>query len=203
MKRDLLPAAPILFSVWLLTCVPSVLAKEPAYNYLERSPARIAILPSVNRTDQPGAEIVLDKAWERALNYAGFEIVSADRVITYAANRGLLLSELGNKKISELGHDLKVDLLLKSEIFKWTSSSKGEQARTTVEAVARIIEVSTGAVLWEHHWLYEETSSSGLGKLFDAAMDIASDKASRMGNRAVLKLSASKLPRAGFSPRRR
>lgn len=175
---------------------------EPGYNFLERSPVRVAILPSVNKTDQPGAQIVVDKAWEQALKKAGFEVVSADRVMTYVGARGMMLTELANRKAPELGKDLKVDLLLKTEIRKWEMSAKGGNASTTIEAMQRLVEAPTDAVVWEHHWFFQEVDSnqSWIGMMVDMMVNAATDNASKLGTVGVLEISAKKLPRPGHGP---
>ncbi len=197
--------APVLaLGITLGCCFPGAPASArdlPAYNYLERSPVRVAVVPGVNRTEEPGAPIVLDKTWEKALQDAGYEVVSSDRVITYAASRGILLSDLPARSPADLGKDLKVDLLFTTEIRKWEISTKGSRAVATVEVVGRLVETTTGALVWEHHWVYQqEASGQGLGKLIDASIETNSDKTDRMAQQAVLKLSADKLPRAGYSP---
>lgn len=204
MKTHLQQALVLGLVVGLCASCASTGDRKAAYNCLARSPVRVAILPSVNRTDQPGAQIVVDKAWEAALQKTGFEVVSADRVLTYVAARGMMLSELPARKPAELGKDLKVDLLLKSEILKWEISSKGAHASTTVEVTQRLLEAPTSALVWEHHWVFrEEDSSEGLGKLFDKMLNTAGDKASAMGARGVKEISAMKIPLPGPPAKRK
>ena len=186
---------------WFFPGTRALAKDHPDYNYLERSPVRVAVVPGVNRTEEPGAPIVLDKTWEKVLQAAGYEVVSADRVVTYAASRGILLSDLPERSPAEMGKDLKVDLLFTTDIFKWEISTKGRRAVATVEVVGRLVEATTGALVWEHHWVYqEEAAGEGLGKLIDASIETNSDKTDRMAQQAVMKLSANKLPRAGYSP---
>ncbi|MGP8199076.1 MAG: hypothetical protein ACLQU4_06185 [Limisphaerales bacterium] len=185
---------------WFFPGAQAQAKTHPAYDYLERSRVRVAVIPGVNRTGEPGAPIVLDKAWEKILQAAAYEVVPADSVVTYAASRGILLSELPKRSPAEMGKDLKVELLLTSEIFKWEISTKGLRAVCTLEVVGRLVETTTGATVWEHHWIYEEVGGGkGLGKLIDASNDTVSDKIARMAQQAVMKMSADLLPRAGYS----
>jgi ABC-type phosphate/phosphonate transport system substrate-binding protein len=66
-------------------CVTS--SRDQSINYLQR-PLRVAIVPGVNRTDQPEATMVFDKAWEEALSRRNYQVVSADRVVSYGGASG-------------------------------------------------------------------------------------------------------------------
>ena len=63
----------------------------PAYYYLQRSPVRVAVVPSGNTTDHPEGSIIFDKACEEALRKKGFEVVSADQVVADAYELRALL----------------------------------------------------------------------------------------------------------------
>jgi hypothetical protein len=178
-----------------------------AHHYLQRSPVRVAIIPSDNKTDKPEATIAVDKAWETALGAAGFEVVNADQVVTYAASVGTDIQVLKSKPVGDLGRDLKVNALLFSEITQWDTKYMVVKSGSVVAGISRLIEASTGGLIFEHHWVYEEQSGNGggsvIGMLVDAAVTAAihsaTDEATRMGQRAVA-MSAHEMPRPGYAP---
>jgi len=179
----------------------------PACNYLQR-PLRVAIVPGVNKTDQPEAKIVLDKAWEAALTQLGYQVLPADSVVTYAAASGISLDQVLKMDTAKLGHDLKVDAVLTTEVLRWANSYKVIAADSTVEGVGRLVEASTGATIWEHHWIFQQRSNNGgnngiIGLLVDAAVtaaiNSATDAPTRMAKQAVA-FSSGTLPHPGNAP---
>jgi hypothetical protein len=108
---------------------------------------------------------------------------------------------------AELGKDLKVDAILQTEILRWNNRYMVVSADTTVAGVGRLVEASTGAIIWEHHWIYQQKSGNGgggvLGILIDAAVtatvNAATDAPTRLAKQAVT-MSASTVPRPGNAP---
>ena len=176
----------------------------PAYYYLQRTPVRVAVMPSSNTTDHPEGSIVFDKACEEALRKKGFEVVSADQVMTYASSRGLSLHELGGRKASEIGKDLRVDMLFSTEITSWKTVYILVQGKSEVAGKSQLTEVSTDALVWSLHWkLVDQSGGGGLGALVSAAVtaiaNSAFDKCSELGEQAA-RYSVATLPRPGFAP---
>jgi hypothetical protein len=179
----------------------------PNQNCLQR-PLRVAIVPGINKTDQPKANMVFDKAWEEALTKLGYQVVDADRVVTYAAASGITLNQVLKTDTAKLGNDLKVDAILTTEILHWKNSYKVVKADSTVSGIGRLVEASTGAIIWEHHWVYQEQSGNGgnngvLGLLVDAAVtavvNSATDAPTRLAKQGVA-MSAGTVPRPGYAP---
>jgi len=178
----------------------------PAHQYLQR-PLRVAIVPGLNKTDQPEANVVLDKAWEAALTNCGYQVVTADRVVTYAAASGISLEQVRHSAPAKLGQDLKVDAILQTEILRWNNRYIVISADTTVAGVGRLVEASTGAIIWEHHWVYQQKSGNGGGGVFgiliDAAVtatiNAATDAPTRLAKQAVI-WSAGTVPCPGIAP---
>lgn len=180
----------------------------PSYYYLQRDPVRVAVMPSVNNTEHPEATIVFNKACEEALQNRGFEVVSADQVVTYASSLGATLMEVTDRKASQLGGDLKVDFILYSTINQWESKYIVLKTTTTVSGNSRLVEASTDAVVWTYNWVLQEQSGSGgnnslLGMIVDAAVtavvNSATDECSTLGNRAAV-ATVNSAPRPGFAP---
>jgi hypothetical protein len=179
-----------------------------AHHYLQR-PLRVAIVPGVNKTDQPKANIVFDKAWEDALTHLGYQVVSADQVVTYAAASGVSLEQVRQTDSAKLGADLKVDAILTTEILRWGTSYRVVQSDSTVSGVGRLVEASTGATIWEHHWVFQQQSGNGggnngiLGILVNAAVtatvQAATDAPTQLAKQGVA-MSAGTVPRPGNAP---
>lgn len=177
----------------------------PASYYLQRAPIRVAVVPSGNVTDFPEASIVFDKAVEEALHRKGFDVIGADQVLTYASARGLSLRDLPKKQASEIGRDLRADMLFFTEIDTWKTSYILVQAKATVAGVCRLTEASTDALVCRLHWRQEQAAGGGsIGGLINAAVsavaDTAFDTCSKLGERAAW-ASAAALPQPGFAPR--
>jgi hypothetical protein len=178
----------------------------PHHQYLQRSPIRVAIVPGLNRTDQPEAVVVLDKAWQAGLTKLGYVVVSADQVVTYAASVGASLQAVRNRSVADLGKDLRVDAILHTEILKWATSYKVVVADSTVAGSGRLVECATGATIWERHWVLQRnsgTSSDPLAMLISAAVTAlvqsATDAPTQMAQEAV-SMSAVTVPLPGFAP---
>ena len=176
----------------------------PSHYYLQRTPVRVAIMPSSNTTDHPEASIVFDKACEEALRKKGFEVISADQVVTYASGRGLPLHELTGRKASEVGRDLRADMLFYTEITNWKTTYILVQGKSEVSGKSRLVEVATDALVWKLHWkLVDESGGGGLGALVSAAVtalaNSAFDKCNRLGEDAA-HFAVGTLPRPGFAP---
>ena len=178
-----------------------------AHNYLLR-PLRVAIVPGENKTDQPKANMVFDKAWEEALAHLGYQVVSADHVVTYAAASGISLEQVRKTDPAKLGNDLKVDAILNTEILRWKNSYKVVESDSTVSGVGRLVEASTGAIIWEHHWVYQEKSGNGgnnglvglfVDALVTATVNAATDAPTRMAKAGVA-MSAGTVPHPGKAP---
>ena len=80
--------------------------------YFQREPVRVAVIPCANATDEPAASVIFNKACEEQLRRRGFEVLSADRVVTFASASGVTVRELPDWKPSRLGAELKADYLL-------------------------------------------------------------------------------------------
>ena len=196
----LLPAAVLLAP----GCATSRL---PPHCYLQREPIRVAVLPSINRTDHPEAPVVFNKACEEALRRHGFEVVSADQVVTYASARGIPLMELAGCKASEIGTDLKADMILYSDLDTWRTKYVVLKSATVVAGSSRLVEASTDGLVWSFAWRFQQESGNGGGGLLGAAIDAtataiahsAFDTCSRLGERAASE-TVGTLPRPGFAP---
>ena len=178
----------------------------PGHQYLQRTPVRVAIIPGLNKSDQPEAVVVLDKAWQVGLTRVGYEVVSADQVVTYASSVGTSLQTVRNQPVAKLGQDLHVDVVLQTEIHRWATSYKVIVSDSTVAGISRLVECSTGATIWERHWVIQQssgTSGDPLAMLISAAVtaliDSATDAPTRLASQAV-DMSAVTLPLPGFAP---
>ncbi len=178
----------------------------PAHYYLQRTPIRVAVVPSANRTEYPQGSIDFDKAVEDALRKKGFEVVTADQVLTYVSARGTTLRDLGQCKASEIGKDLRVDMLFYNELTRWGGKYIVIKSASVVAGNSRLVEVSTDATVWRMNWQLSQSSGSGGDVLADilvaavtAVMDSARDKC-RMLVEQSAHLSADSLPQPGFAP---
>ena len=179
-------------------------SRFPSSYYLQRKPVRVAVMPSGNTTEQPEASIVFDKACEEALRQKGFEVISADQLVTYASARGLTLHELAGRKASEIGRDLRADMIFSTEITCWKTTYVLVQGKSEVAGTSQMVEVSTDALVWRLHWkLVDQSGGGGLGALVSAAVtaiaNSAFDECSRLGQQAA-EYSVGTLPRPGFAP---
>ena len=175
---------------------------RPAHDYLQR-PVRVAIVPGVNKTDQPEANVVVDKAWETAITKLGYKnVVSADRVVTYAAASGVSLEQVGKTDTAKLGQDLKVDAILNTQILTWETSYLVLAAGSTVAGVSSLVDASTGATIWEYHWILVDQSSNNSGggivgmmvsAAITATINAASDAPTRLAKQAI-EIAASTVP---------
>lgn len=182
--------------------------RVPAHYYFQRTPIRVAVMPSGNTTDNPEASIIFDKACEEALRKKGFEVVSADQVVTYAAASGLSLRDLPGRKAGEVGRDLKVDMLFYTEITRWKTEYVVVQGRSAVAGRSRLVEVSTEALVWRLPWQIVQQSGNGggngvVGLLVEAAVqavvDSAFDRCTQLGQDAA-RYAVGTLPHPGFAP---
>lgn len=180
--------------------------RTPSHYYLQRAPVRVAVMPSENTTDNPEASIIFDKACEEALRRKGFQVISADQVVTYTSARGLSIRELSGRKASEIGRDLKADMLLYTQISHWKTEYVIIQGRSVVAGRSRLVEVSTDALVWRLPWQFAQQSGNGgggLGILLDAAVtalaNSAFDRCSQLGEHAA-RYSVDTLPLPGVAP---
>lgn len=179
----------------------------PEHYYLRRTPIRVAVVPSLNKTDHPEAPVIFNKACEEALRQRGFQVVSADQVVTYAAARGLLLRELPGRKPSEIGTDLKADFLLYSNIDTWAQKYVVVKNATVVSGSSCIYEAATDALVWRQAWCLQRESGDGGGGLtglianaaFSAILDSATDACAALGTQAA-HTSINTMPKPGFPP---
>jgi len=182
--------------------------KTPWYSYFQRAPIRVVVMPSGNKTEHPDAPVIFNKACEEALTKNNFVVISADKVVTYASSRGVLLSNLSKLKASEIGKDLKADMVLYSEIDTWESKYVVLNTKVHVAGTSRMIETTTDAVVWHYKWDFQKDSSNGnnngiLGLLISAAVDAvvnsAVDACGNLGNEAGGQ-TVNTLPTPGFAP---
>jgi len=181
----------------------------PEHDYLRRAPVRVAVVPSLNKTDHPEASVVFNKACEEALRKRGFQVVSADQVVTYAAARGMSLRELPGRKPSEVGADLKADFLLYSDIDVWAQKYVVLKSATIVAGSSCLYEAGTDALVWRHAWRLQRESGDGGGGLagllanaaFSAILDSATDACAALGTQAA-HATVGTLPRPGSPPPR-
>ncbi|MFZ4395134.1 MAG: GNA1162 family protein [Kiritimatiellia bacterium] len=180
----------------------------PAHYHLQRTPVRVAVVPSANRTEYPQGSIDFDKALEEALRKKGFEVVTADQVLTYVSARGTTLRDLGQYKASEIGKDLRVDMLFYNELTRWGSHYVVIKSASVVAGSSRLVEASTDATVWRLNWQLSQSSGNGggglAGMIIDAAVsavvDSAIDKCRMLGEQSA-RLSAESLPQPGFAPK--
>lgn len=186
----------------------TTIPKIPGHYYLQRSPITIAVMPSSNKTDHPEASIVFNKSCEEALRKKGFEVISADQVVTYASSRGVLLSDVTARKASEIGRDLKADMVLYASINTWETMYIVIKSASTVAGTSRLVETSTDSLVWYYNWNFRKESGSGgnsglIGMLVDAAvtavLNSAFDECSNLGTQAGT-VTINSIQHPGFAP---
>lgn len=199
-----LAAALLVFAVAGTGCATD---RDKSIDYLQR-PLRVAIVPGVNRTDQPQATMVFDKAWEEALAGRSYQVVSADRVVSYGGASGQSLEDIRHLPAQKLGQDLKVDAILTTEVLRWKNSYKVIESDTTVSGLGLLVDARTGATIWEHKWIYQESSNQNnnnglvgmlVGAAVDAAISSAIDKPAHMAKQGV-NMSVNTMPIPGTAP---
>ena len=153
--------------------------QRPAWRYLQRPTVRVAILPAINSTTKPGAQIIVDKAWEDNLRNAGFSVVDADSVVTYASSRSMRLDSLEKVPTDSLGRDLSVDFILEDKIIDWGTHYQVIQSVSSVSCRSRLIEAKTGATVWTFDWfMSDQDNNSGggiVGALANAVVKAVAD----------------------------
>lgn len=164
---------------------------------------RVAVVPAANRTNQPDASMILNKAWDEALAKHGFLLVNSDQVVTFAAASALSIRDLEKINPVQLAADLHVQLLLVSDITEWKTQYRVVDAGSRVSGVSRLLDGRTGALMWEYFWTIVDESYQGgdalsqlAGALTTAIIHSATDMPARLANSAV-KTSAATLPLPG------
>lgn len=181
---------------------------KPEHYYFQRQPVKVAVLPSQNASPEPSAPIVFNKACEDMLRKRGFEVVGADRIVTYASSSGLSIRDLPGLAAGKLGADLKVDYLLYSRIDSWVTRYQVVSGSSEVAGTIWLVESATGALMWQEGWRREQSSGNGGGglagllleALVTAAANAAFDVCAQMGNQAAIDAVLS-LPGPGFEPK--
>ena len=182
--------------------------RTPWHYYFQRAPIRVVVLPSENKTEHPDAPLIFNKACEEALARKGFVVIGADQVVTYAAARGVLLHEITTRKASEIGRDLKADMVLYSTIDTWESKYVVLNTKARVAGSSRLVETATDALVWYDAWCFEKDSSNGnnnglVGLLVSAAVDAvansAFDACAMLGTQAA-GVTVGTTPQPGFAP---
>ncbi len=175
--------------------------------YFQREPVRVAVIPCANATDEPAASIIFNKACEEQLRKRGFDVVEADRVVTFASASGLTVRELPDLKPSRLSAELKAEYLLYTRITRWATKYHVVQGSSVVSGSCWLVEGPTEALIWQSGWHREQQSGNGggdlLGMLIDAAVTAAANAAfdvcGQMGTDAA-NTSVLTLPSPGFEP---
>lgn len=204
------PSLLVLAATLFLVAVVTGCATRNHYNsidYLQR-PLRVAIVPGVNQTDQPEATIVFDKAWATALAHRGYQVVPADRVVSYGGASGQSLADIRHLSPQKLGQDLKVDAILTTKVLRWKNAYRVIEADTTVSGLGWLIDARTGATIWEHKWVYQQSSNQGgndsvvgilTNALVTATVNSATDEATRLAKQGV-NMSVNTMPIPGNAP---
>jgi hypothetical protein len=181
--------------------------QRPAWRYLQRPIARVAILPSSNQTAQVGAPLIVDKVWEEHLRAAGFTIVNADSVVTYLSSREMPVAKLGTIPASQLGIDLHVDYLLEDEILVWGTKYKVLVGGAVVSCRSRLVEATTGATVWASDWTMQQQSNSGgnglagalVNALVESVVDSMFDESTQLAKQGIAVQSMFQ-PYPGIAP---
>ena len=178
-----------------------------SWRFLQRRNPRVGIMPSGNLTAVAGAPIVVDKQWTEALSKAGFTVIDADRFVTYCSSRGIPVAKLGGVPTAQLGRDMGVDFLLTNTITTWGTKYLVIASGTAVGCETRLIEASTGAVVWSSLWTMAENSNSGsngiagmlANALVDAVVNSMFDRATQLAKQGIA-LQSSTFPYPGSAP---
>jgi hypothetical protein len=181
--------------------------RGPGHYYFQRDPVRVAIIPSSNATPEPSAPIVFNKVCEDMLRKRGFEVISADRVVTYASSSGLTLRDIPGLQPGRLGADLKADYLLYSKIDVWATRYHVVNGSSEVAGSCWMVESATGALVWQAGWHEQNSSGNGGGGIIGilveaavtAAVNSAIDVCAQMGSTAAIQ-TIHTLPSPGFEP---
>jgi hypothetical protein len=208
-KKKILPGSfRFVLGLLLLLVQGCTTTSAPWHYYLQRSPVRVVVLPSGNKTAHPDAPVIFNKACQEALTKKGFVVITADQVVTYASSRGLLLKDVTDMKAGEIGKDLKADLVLYSNIDNWGSTFAVLNTQVRVSGISRLIETSTEALVWQHNWDLVQDSGNGnnngiVGLLVSAAVSAvansAFDACSSLGTQAGT-ITVNSMPCPGFAP---
>ncbi len=190
----------------LLILLSGCSARYGVDHFIQREPTVVAIVPSFNRSANPEAQIILDKAWVDKMHDLGFHVINSDQVITYAVSQGVLIKDLEQTRMSQLAKDLDVDFLLLSEIDVWDTKYRVLDAYSKVKGRTKLVEGVTEALVWEYPWEVVIESGGGGGGLemlanamATAVVHAATEQAARMARSAVRNVSQT-LPRPGFAP---
>jgi hypothetical protein len=178
----------------------------PVPSHLQRTSFRILVMPSTVPASHPEAQITVDKAWEDVLRARGFDVVSADRALTYVGARGLSLKQLRAMPLSRIGRDMKVDGILLTEVARYDTQYAVLAAGTVVAGGSQLVEASTEAVIWGRRWAAQSESGGGrnLGDalaqaLVQALADKMFDQATSLARQAIGGAARS-IPPPGFDP---
>jgi hypothetical protein len=177
--------------------------RKPAWQYLQSESKKIAIFPASNRTTKADAQIILDKFWEESLRKAGFTVVNADSVLTFASSRAIALADLPKVPAADIGRDLKADFILENEIVDWDNHYKVISANAVVSCKSRLTEARTGAIVWEHHWIMvnQGNTNNGLaGLLVSAIVNSMFDVTTGLAKTGVT-FSTATMPYPGSAPK--
>lgn len=180
---------------------------RPGWRYLQRAQTRVVILPAANLTDKAGAPLIIDKAWEEALRRAGFAVVNADSVVTFASSQNIPVGEVMKIPPATIGQRLKADYILEDEITDWGAKYRVIVGGAIVSCRSRLIEARTGALIWEFDWVRSEqnnNSNNGLtgalvGALVTSVMDSMMDVPARLARQGVSLCSLTQ-PYPGYAP---
>lgn len=202
-------AAALMLIMLFCGCSSSPFARHPG-RFFQKSPVKVAIIPASNKTDEASAPMYMDAAWEKVLTKLGFEVVNADKVVTYASSQGINLVDFYKLKITDaagLGNDLGVDYVLFNVIHQWQSNYKVLISESFVTCHSVLYEAKTGSTVWQDTWFNKSGTSSSGNPLMDVVSALVHSTVAAMDNEeanlaenGVAAITAAAMPYPGYAP---
>ena len=158
-----------LFSALAIILLLSGCATTTPYDYtaLKNSkPRSIVVIPPNNTSIEVNAPYIYLSTLTRPLAEKGYYVFPVSVIDHFLKENGLPTpADMNNIPLDKIGEHIGADAVLYISIQDWGQKYQIIQSTTTVNASLRLVDVKTGALLWETTAIAQSSSGDGGGGL--------------------------------------
>ena len=163
-----------IYLIPLLILLSSGCATQQPYDYtslLESKPRSIVVIPPINNSLEPEAPYVYLSTITRPLAEKGYYVFPVSMVDHFMKANGLPTpDEMNAVALDKIDENIGADAVLYATIDKWGQNYQITASVAEVDVKLKLVDVKTGAVLWNTHAYARQSSGDGGGGLAGALL---------------------------------
>ncbi|MBV1880071.1 MAG: DUF799 domain-containing protein [Pseudomonadales bacterium] len=162
----------VIFLLPILVSILSGCVSQPPYDYsalIQSKPRSIVVIPPMNNTVEVNAQYKFLSTISKPLADKGYYVFPVSVIDHFLKENGLPTpAEMNSIPLDKIGEIIGADAVLYVSIDQWGQKFQLISSKAIVGAKLRLVDVKTGAQLWDAKVYAEKASGDGGGGIMGA-----------------------------------